>query len=68
MSGTSMIQDLVSEGRATPEQGAMLIEFRREIAEGRERKRRSASPFVNVLITVGVFILVLLGVRKSNAT
>jgi hypothetical protein len=64
--GTPMIHDLVSEVRATPEQGALLIEFRRELAESRERKLRSRSPITNMLIAMGAFVLVLLGVRKQS--
>ena len=68
MNGTPMIHELVREGRATPEQGALLIEFRRDLAESRERKRRSRKPLTNFLIAVGTFVLVLLGIRSNNTT
>lgn len=67
MSGTQKIHDLVQEGRATPEQGALLIEFRRDLESSRERQLRKASPLMSALIALGGFLLVLLGVRSSNS-
>jgi hypothetical protein len=62
-----MIHDLVSEGRATPEQGALLIEFRRELEAGRERQFRKSSPWAFVM-AIGTFVLVLLGVRSNSSS
>lgn len=67
MSGTPMIHDLVSEGRATPEQGALLIEFRHELEVSRERKRLSGHPIARALMAIATFVIVLLGVRRASA-
>ena len=66
MTGTPMIHDLVRDGRATPEQGALLIEFRRELAASRERKLRARRPALAALFTIGTFVLILLGIRKDS--
>lgn len=67
MSGTPMIHDLVSEGRATPEQGALLIEFRHELAVSRERKQRRGHPLTRALMAIVTFVVVLLGIRRASA-
>lgn len=67
MAGTQKIHELVSEGRATPAQGALLIEFRRELAASRARKmQRRSSRTATILIAIGSFVLFLLGVKKSD--
>jgi len=68
MSGTQKIHDLVQEGRATPEQGALLIEFRRELESSRERQIQKSSPLIGALLAIGAFLLVLVGIRSNNAS
>jgi hypothetical protein len=67
MSGTQMIHDLVQDGRATPAQGAMLIEFRRELEVGRARQLRRNKPVMAVLVAIGTFLLVLLGIQNNTS-
>jgi len=67
MTGTPKIHDLVSAGRATPAQGALLIEFRHELAVSRERKQRRGHPLSRALMAIVTFVVVLLGVRRASA-
>jgi hypothetical protein len=64
MTATPMIHDLVREGRVSPQDGALLIELRRDLAHRRERKLRPQSAFVRIAIGIGVLILAVLGVRR----
>ena len=67
MSGTAMIHDLVRDGRATPEQGAAMIQLRRELAASREKKARRRHPITNAFIAVGAFFLLLAGIIKRDS-
>jgi len=62
---TSLIHDLVREGRATPHDAAVLLKMRREVRRGRERQELRRHPVVGVLVAIGVFILALFGVRHD---
>jgi hypothetical protein len=65
MNATTMIHGLVREGRATPEDGALLLELRRHIVAREERAQRTRG--VAFLGAIGVFFLALLGLRKENS-
>lgn len=67
MSATAKIQELVRDGKATPSQGARLIQLRREIAASRERQLRRRHPMTNVLLAMGGFLLALLGIIRRDA-
>lgn len=64
MTATPMIHDLVREGRVSPQDGALLIELRRDVAHHRERKLRPQSALVRLAVGLGVLILAVLGVRR----
>lgn len=64
MTATPMIHDLVREGRVSPQDGAYLMELRRDIAHRRELKMRPQNAFVRIAVGVGVLILAVLGVRR----
>lgn len=63
---TSTIHDLVSEGRATPAQGARILEMRRVLAASRERKLRQQRPFINAVMVIGGLLLILVGLRRDQ--
>ena len=64
MTATPMIHDLVREGRVSPQDGALLIELRRDLAQRRERKMRPQNAFVRIAVGFGVLVLAVLGVRR----
>ena len=64
MTATPMIHDLVREGRVSPQQGATLLELRRDVAKRREQKLHPRGAFVRIAVGLGVLILAVLGVRR----
>jgi hypothetical protein len=63
---TSLIHDLVREGRASPHDAAVLLEMRRELREKRERREFRRHPGVALVIGLGEFVLALFSVRQSS--
>lgn len=65
MMATPLISDLVREGRATPKDGAYLMELREDLRSRREQ-RIHIGPFARIALTLGTVILALLGIRRSE--
>jgi Tfp pilus assembly protein PilN len=63
---TSVILELVREGRASPHDAAVLLEMRRELREKRERREFWRHPGVAVVVGLAGFVLALLGVRRCT--
>lgn len=61
----SRIHDLVRTGRATPEQGAMLLELRRQIREAAARRKRQKP--LAIILTVLAILLITRAVARADA-
>lgn len=66
MAGTQVIHDLVREGRATPDDGALLLQLRREIGVGRDRPKLDGGWATKLVVVLGVVVLALLGIRRDS--
>lgn len=62
MRATPMIQDLVLRGRATPGEGARLLELRRDLR--REQVRKDRGKTTTILLGISLFILGIFGFRR----
>ena len=60
----STINDLVRDGRTSPEDGAMLIELRNDLAVRSDRKVLRRNPFAQLAVVLGLVVLAILGVRR----
>lgn len=65
MAATQAIHDHVREGRVTPEQGATLLEVRRELDEKRARHAFRGSLVAQAIALLGAFVLIILGIRRD---
>lgn len=65
MAATQAIHDHVREGRVTPDQGAALLELRRELDEKRARHALRGSFGAQVVALLGAFVLIILGIRRD---
>ncbi len=65
LKATPLIHQLVREGRATPDEGAHLIELRRSLQK--QRVRRSRGFAGTVLFTLVFVVLGLFGIRRQSA-
>ncbi len=63
MSQTPRISDLVRDGHASPHEGALLLELRRDVASQRERKRKGV--VASFVIAFGAFIFAFFARRHS---
>lgn len=64
--GTQAIHDFVRDGRISPEEGANLLQLRRELVAQRERSLLVRNPLAGVLVLLSVFFLGLLGIRRDS--
>jgi len=64
MNATTMIHDLVRQGRATPDDAAVLMEMRRDYVA--RQKRADRGIWLTIFATIGVFLLALIGVKRNG--
>jgi hypothetical protein len=63
MATTPTINDLVRDGRATPQQAALLFELQQEVAD-RDRKRRRGGVVAQFLVVIGAFVVAYFSRRR----
>jgi hypothetical protein len=67
MTTSPIVHDLVREGRATPKEGAILIELRRSLDERRRVVAVRKLPiYMHVFVVIGTFVLALLGIKRAH--
>lgn len=66
ITGVQAIHDLVREGRATPDDGALLLEIRGEVDAGRDRIAIRHNPLAQLAVLLGVFVLAFLGIKRNS--
>ena len=68
MTSHPIVHDLVRDGRATPRQGAALIELRRTLDERRRAGAVRRLPlYMRAFVVVGTVVLAFLGIRRQKA-
>ena len=65
MSATPLIHDLVRQGRIRPNQGAKLLELRRDLR--RQRMRQSRGFVGTAIVFLVTLIFVIFGARRNTS-